>query len=208
MSIDAYLRARVAADGRCRRGEDAGFAEVVEDRQFLTALRDRCQQQRVCSAVGFNIGRFKLWYAIVRVRQPSILVETPTHDCLSSAVRPALPRNAKGSLTTIDLPVIDLPPSDVGPGWLVPEKLRARWPALPRMARTERGSRSISDGIPFHSDFNSLLAQTASLAKVLPGFGPRLQRRRGGVSRLGWHAATGNFIFPIDSADTSPAHTS
>ena len=87
-------------------------------------------------APSFELGRFRMWYALVRVLRPAVVLETGVHDGLSSAViLAALERNGRGRLVSVDLPSTDLPPTVDGAGWLVPERLRSRWTLLVGDAR-------------------------------------------------------------------------
>ena len=117
-------------------------AELGDD-GFDDALRNRYFDVRR-NARAFDLGRFRIWYTVARVLLPNVVLETGVHDGLSSAViLQALERNGTGRLVSIDLPSTDLPPTADGPGWLVPEPLRARWTLhvgdarrlLPRVAR-------------------------------------------------------------------------
>jgi predicted O-methyltransferase YrrM len=107
---------------------ERAFAEIEEDHVFVEALRDRYRRIRPRTAVDLSPGRLKIWYAIVRLLQPNVVLETGVHDGLSSAlILRALSRNQKGRLISIDLPAHDLPSSSVAPGWLVPDELTSRW---------------------------------------------------------------------------------
>ncbi len=121
---------------------DRLFGEI-EDGELLEAIRHRYASIR-SGAPPLELGRFRIWYAVVRCLRPEVVLETGVHDGLSSAViLQALERNGTGRLVSIDLPSTDLPPTADGPGWLVPEPLRARWTLhvgdarrlLPRVAR-------------------------------------------------------------------------
>jgi Methyltransferase domain len=104
------------------------FKELEEDRTFVDRLSSHYQSVRPDSPIAFNIGRFKVWYAIVRLCKPRVVLETGVHDGLSSTlILRALSRNGQGSLISIDLPAIDLPFANVEPGWLVPDELKSRW---------------------------------------------------------------------------------
>jgi predicted O-methyltransferase YrrM len=106
---------------------DAIFAELESDRELLGELNERYRSVRDNSRYPLEIGRFKIWYAIVRLFRPIIVMETGVHDGLSSSIILAgMDRNGSGSLVSIDLPSTDLPPRVTGPGWLVP-RLSHRW---------------------------------------------------------------------------------
>ncbi len=105
---------------------EAAFDELDADEAFLRDLRERYARLRPEWPDGLDPGRFRMWYAIVRLRRPEVVVETGVHDGLSSAlILRALDRNERGELVSIDLPSIDLPAG--APGWLVPDALRSRW---------------------------------------------------------------------------------
>ncbi len=104
------------------------FAELDDDREFVANLRRSYGHIRPDSPIAFNLGRLKVWYVIVRLLKPNLVMETGVHDGLSSAlILRALERNERGSLVSIDLPSVDLPPGVNGAGWLVPAQLRSRW---------------------------------------------------------------------------------
>ncbi len=120
--------ARFCADLLCVSPAEVerAFAEIDSDEPFLTDLRKRYAQLRPEWPEGLHLGRFRIWYAVVRLRAPRVVVETGVHDGLSSAlILRALDRNERGELVSVDLPSIDLPAG--APGWLVPEALRSRW---------------------------------------------------------------------------------
>jgi hypothetical protein len=104
------------------------FAELASDRDFLEGLRLDYDRLRSDSPVPFSVGRLKVWYVLVRLLRPNVVIETGVHDGLSSAlILRALERNQRGLLVSIDLPSVELPIGVDGPGWLVPASLRARW---------------------------------------------------------------------------------
>lgn len=97
-----------------------------------------------------HFGRRLGWYAVVRTRKPSLVVETGTHNGLGAvSVLAALARNAAegedGRLISID------PRRDSG--WLVPRRLEDRWEvvestsfeALPGRLRGRRPEMFIHD---------------------------------------------------------------
>ncbi len=104
------------------------FAELDDDVEFVETLRRDYNRVRSDSPVSFAVGRLKVWYVIVRLLRPNLVMETGVHDGLSSAlILRALDRNQQGSLVSIDLPSVDLPIGIEGPGWLVPAGLQSRW---------------------------------------------------------------------------------
>jgi predicted O-methyltransferase YrrM len=112
------------------RVEEA-FAELESDTVFLDALRARFRAVRSDASERFDLGRFTIFYALVRVSAPRTVIETGVHDGLSSALLlRAIQRNGSGHLTSIDLPSPDLPPGAKGPGWLVGDEQRAAWTLL------------------------------------------------------------------------------
>jgi predicted O-methyltransferase YrrM len=107
---------------------DEVFKELEQDRTFIDWLSIRYQSVRPDSPIALNLGRFKVWYAIVRIVRPNLVLETGVHDGLSSAlILRAMSRNDRGRLVSVDLPDFDLPISVDGPGWLIPSDLRSRW---------------------------------------------------------------------------------
>ncbi len=106
------------------------FAEIEGDASFVAELQERYRGGRREWANTFDLGRFKILYALVRLSKAKSVLETGVHDGLSTALLlRALERNGHGSLTSIDLPGTDLP-LGAEPGWLVPERLKARWTLL------------------------------------------------------------------------------
>lgn len=107
---------------------EAAFAELDADNAFLTELQSRYHLLRGSNAPPIFIGRFVIWYTLVRLLRPATVLETGVHDGLSSAIiLRSMARNQSGRLISIDLPHPDLPPGADAPGWLVPNELRARW---------------------------------------------------------------------------------
>jgi predicted O-methyltransferase YrrM len=121
--------------GFCRRvlGCEEGlaeemFKEIEQDRSFVDWLSSRYRLVRPDSPIVFNLGRFKVWYAIVRISRPNLVLETGVHDGLSSSlILRAMSRNNCGCLVSLDLPDLNLPIGVDGPGWLVPDELKSRW---------------------------------------------------------------------------------
>jgi hypothetical protein len=104
------------------------FHELESNSGLLDALRGTHASHR---SGGLEFGRFKALYAIVRMKQPDVVVETGVHDGLSSALLlEALRLNEKGKLISIDLPSTDLPTGITGPGWLILEYLKGPWHLL------------------------------------------------------------------------------
>lgn len=82
-----------------------------------------------------------VYYAVIRLVQPDVLVETGVCDGFSSRfILLALEKNRRGVLHSIDLPNQDVPvdaqavsrqkdvlPTERETGWLVPSSLRDRW---------------------------------------------------------------------------------
>lgn len=93
--------------------------EPLEDEVFLDDLR-ALLRRRPDRNPDPRFGRRLGWYAIVRALKPFLVVETGVHDGLGSALLlQALERNGSGRLLGFDV--------DPGSGWLVPERLRARY---------------------------------------------------------------------------------
>jgi hypothetical protein len=107
---------------------EEAFDELEQDRVFVDDLSDSYHRVRPDSPVSFNLGRFKVWYAIVRILRPNLILETGVHDGLSSTlILRAMSRNERGCLVSIDLPDLDLPMGVSGPGWLISDELKSRW---------------------------------------------------------------------------------
>lgn len=76
-----------------------------------------------------------IFYTIVRLLKPDIILETGVASGISSAyILSALEENKRGQLFSIDLPPDYvkfegrvLIPKDKEPGWLIPEELKKRW---------------------------------------------------------------------------------
>lgn len=103
------------------------FGELEGDSATIQHLKSRYRQLRPDSPP-MELGRFKIWFAVVRLVRPKVVVETGVHDGLSSSlILSALSRNGSGILVSIDLPSTDLPIGVIGPGWLVPQELKDRW---------------------------------------------------------------------------------
>ena len=69
-------------------------------------------------------------YAVVRVLRPGVIVETGVGSGVSSTfLLEAMERNDAGKLYSIDLPLPEkrLLPEGLDTGWMVPDRLRARW---------------------------------------------------------------------------------
>lgn len=107
---------------------EEAFSELEQDETFVRQISKRYERVRPDSPIAFSIGRFKVWYAIVRLLKPNVVLETGVHDGLSSTlILRAMSLNCRGCLLSIDLPSLDLPIHVDGPGWLVPEELKSRW---------------------------------------------------------------------------------
>jgi predicted O-methyltransferase YrrM len=120
-----------AAAGRAMPDAEAAYVEIERDREFAAELERRYRAARHRGDAGnatFDLGRFKVFYALVRLLRPRVVIETGVHDGLSTALMlRALERNGGGRLVSIDLPSTDLPVGVDGPGWLVPDDLKGRW---------------------------------------------------------------------------------
>ncbi|MCC7360937.1 MAG: class I SAM-dependent methyltransferase [Anaerolineales bacterium] len=108
--------------------------ELRNHQAFYTQLSERLLQTRFRPHGRLPVGRRLSWYAIIRLVQPEICVETGVHDGLGSAViLQALEDNFRlhgkaGQLISIDRPSSDLPADfPAQPGWLVPPTLRHRY---------------------------------------------------------------------------------
>lgn len=73
----------------------------------------------------------ELLYVFVRLRQPSLVIETGVHDGLSSAyILQALQKCGGGTLVSIDINDKTRLPSDLNDpnaGWLIPDSLKEHW---------------------------------------------------------------------------------
>ena len=104
------------------------FDELDAETEFSDDLRGRYAAARPEWAESFDFGRFRSLYALVRLLAPETVVETGVHDGLSSSlILKALSANGSGHLVSVDRVSPDLPPTQSGPGWLVPDHLRDRW---------------------------------------------------------------------------------
>jgi hypothetical protein len=115
-------------------GSSRDAVDALED-----AVRDEPVFRRKRWADAFELGLYRLLpYAIVREREPAVVVETGVLHGLSSLfLLRALERNGGGRLISIDLPSYDAPashdgfvdtlPRGRGPGWIVPQRLRSSW---------------------------------------------------------------------------------
>ena len=125
-AVDVRLVAAALKVGRDVAEE--AIREIEADAEFLAELRDRYRRTRPETASAFELGRFRIVYALVRLSGAQSVIETGVHDGLTTAlILRALERNGAGHLTSIDLPSTDLPIGARGPGWLIPERLKARW---------------------------------------------------------------------------------
>jgi hypothetical protein len=99
----------------------AGFvAELRDDAELGAAIRARLAGRPDRNAT-MPFGRRLGWYAVARIRRPSLVVETGLHDGLGATVLlRALERNRAeghgGSLVSIDI--------RPAAGWLIPDRLR------------------------------------------------------------------------------------
>lgn len=81
------------------------FEELDNDNEFKNELRTNLKKSRVkgVTSLNFSFGRRYAWYAIVRILQPAIVIETGTDKGLGSAIlSQALRKNGSGKLYTID----------------------------------------------------------------------------------------------------------
>jgi hypothetical protein len=81
------------------------FAELDNDNEFKNELRTNFEKSRVkgVTSSNFSFGRRYAWYAIVRILQPAVVIETGTDKGLGSAIlSQALRKNGNGKLYTID----------------------------------------------------------------------------------------------------------
>jgi hypothetical protein len=87
-------------------GEVLGFFDELDnDNEFKNELRTNYKKSRVkgVTSSNFAFGRRYAWYAIVRILQPTVVIETGTDKGLGSAIlSQALRKNGSGKLYTID----------------------------------------------------------------------------------------------------------
>jgi predicted O-methyltransferase YrrM len=149
--------------------------EEIENSELLTSLKQRYAEIRPDSA-GLELGRFRMWWAVVRLTRPEVVIETGVHDGLSSSILlGALDRNGAGRLISVDLPSTDLPGNASGPGWLVPEHLRARWDLRLGDARKLLPAAVADAGrvdVFIHDSDHSEQHQSFEYAAVAPGLTP------------------------------------
>jgi len=108
------------------RGAVEDFFAEIETDSLVPDLAKHYSEVRSTSPP-LDVGRFRIWYALVRLIKPAVVLETGVHDGLSSClILRAIERNRQGLLVSIDLPSTDLAPGQ-RPGWLVPESLRGPW---------------------------------------------------------------------------------
>ena len=82
------------------------ISEIMEDETFKLQLetRTRISRYRGVSDRQIHFGRRVGWYALIRIVQPQLVVETGTDKGLGAAViLQALKRNGHGKLITIDI---------------------------------------------------------------------------------------------------------
>lgn len=126
VSREAEVSFCAALLGRAPAEVESAFSEIETDGAFIERLRAIYAIYRPGQDI--DIGRFKVLYAVVRLTEPDVVLETGVHDGLSSAVfLHALSQNCNGRLISIDLPTTELPLGARGPGWLVPDELMGRW---------------------------------------------------------------------------------
>ena len=87
-------------------GEVLGFFDELDnDNEFKNELWTNFKKSRVKGVTNSNFafGRRYAWYAIVRILQPTVVIETGTDKGLGSAIlSQALRKNGSGELYTID----------------------------------------------------------------------------------------------------------
>lgn len=122
--------------------DDAFNAELVARRQRFLGAPARSSDFMWLNGGGSQFFQFVIHYALVRLLQPQIVVETGGTPGSSSAfMLRAMERNGRGKLVTLDLPSLgamgdiktegekiwyEKMPTDLPPGWMVPESLRSR----------------------------------------------------------------------------------
>ena len=81
------------------------FDELDKDYEFKKELQNNLKKSRVkgVTSSNFTFGRRYAWYAIVRIVQPAVVIETGTDKGLGSAIlSQALRKNGSGKLYTVD----------------------------------------------------------------------------------------------------------
>jgi len=112
---------------------------LVGELEQMVAGEPAWQTKRFGDVWALRLYRIFL-YAVVRARRPEVMVETGVlHGLTTAFLLDAMERNGTGRLVSVDLPsraeegpsnqdgyTATLPPGR-DPGWVVPERLRARW---------------------------------------------------------------------------------
>lgn len=128
-------------------------AEIEQDADFHAQIMGKRQQvmgaaphgtdwMYLVRAWGSQYFSFVMYYGIIRLRQPEVVVETGGTPGNSSAfILRAMERNGQGTLVTLDLPNLSLMknittpeekvwyrnmPTNLPPGWIIPDDVRAR----------------------------------------------------------------------------------
>lgn len=106
------------------------WSEVHENEEFVEEIESRLSEtDERPSNLHSNWREFL--YVLVRLQEPTHVVETGIYDGLSSAyILSALRKNGQGKLTSIDINDETRLPSDLDDskaGWVVPTSLRDRW---------------------------------------------------------------------------------
>lgn len=137
MAADRFVQSVGLGDNLVQLG-----LEAAGDFERLNGINRRERTTGYATGAGLNSGQL-IVYSVVRCLRPDLVVETGVASGISSYfILLALQRNNNGRLISVDLPnltnrngyvnedgVIDTvyTPPDRGPGWVVPENLRARW---------------------------------------------------------------------------------
>jgi predicted O-methyltransferase YrrM len=114
---------------------DSVAAEIFPRLQARArAIGADCQARQLETRRGTADDAKRLLYAVVRLAQPDVVVETGTYNGLTATfLLLALRANNRGRLVSLDLPArvpiphaIDDPlPNGAEPGWIIPDELRA-----------------------------------------------------------------------------------
>ncbi|WP_435066140.1 class I SAM-dependent methyltransferase [Halobaculum sp. EA56] len=106
------------------------WEEIADDRSFTSEIETHLSRTSERPSILHSNWR-ELLYVLVRIHEPTQVVETGVYDGLSSAyILKGLERNGRGQLISIDINDTTRLPSDIGDadaGWIVPDSLHQRW---------------------------------------------------------------------------------
>jgi hypothetical protein len=141
-NVDEVVGFLAESLGASRAEVDRCVREPLADKELHAMLRARTRPRRLSTKRLPGFGRRLGWYAIARLRRPSLIVETGIHDGLGSALLlRALDRNARDGLAEGSLISFDPRPET---GWMVPDELRHRWE--PHFVTSQQGMEEALEG--------------------------------------------------------------